>query len=88
MSTDDIYPGLTKLEFIKKFVLLNRYDTPGGLSTHKKIVHIERHKRSQTNVCHLCAKSFATRTNLHEHMSTIHQPREKGQQQCGECGKW
>lgn len=43
---------------------------------------------SQSNVCHICAKTFSTRTGLHEHMLTIHQPREKGQMQCNECGKW
>lgn len=69
------------------FSTLNRYDTPGGLSTHKKLVHSGR-KPSQSNVCHICAKIFSTRTGLHEHMITIHQPREKGQMQCNECGKW
>lgn len=42
----------------------------------------------ESNVCHICAKNFATRTGLQEHMLTIHQPREKGQIQCTECGKW
>lgn len=63
------------------------YDTPGGLSTHKKLVHNEQ-KQPKSNVCHICAKNFSTRTGLHEHMVTIHQPREKGQMQCTECGKW
>lgn len=63
------------------------YDTPGGLSTHKKIAHSGK-IQIQSNVCHICAKNFATRTGLNEHMETIHQPREKGQVQCNECGKW
>lgn len=64
-----------------------RYDTPGGLSTHKKLAH-SGVRPSQSNVCHICAKNFSTRTGLQEHMVTIHQPREKGQLQCNECGKW
>lgn len=66
------------------------YDTPGGLSTHKKQVHAPKSTNMLTNICHLCAKNFATRTGLQEHMQTIHQPREKGQVQCNEigCGKW
>lgn len=67
--------------------ILFRYDTPGGLSTHKKLAH-SGVRPSQSNVCHICAKCFSTRTGLHEHMLTIHQPREKGQLQCNECGKW
>lgn len=63
------------------------YDTPGGLSTHKKMIHCDK-KQQQSNVCDVCAKNFATRTGLHEHMSTIHQPREKDQVQCNDCGKW
>lgn len=63
------------------------YDTPGGLSTHKKQIHCTKPK-IETNVCHVCAKIFATRTGLQEHMSSIHQPREKDQMQCTECGKW
>lgn len=63
------------------------YDTPGGLSTHKKMVHNTAEKK-ESNICHVCAKTFASRTGLHEHMSTIHQPREKDQLQCLECGKW
>lgn len=63
------------------------YDTPGGLSTHKKQIHCTKPKK-ETNVCHVCAKIFATRTGLQEHMSSIHQPREKDQMQCTECGKW
>lgn len=39
-------------------------------------------------MCHICAKNFATRTGLNEHMTTIHRPREQGQVQCTECGKW
>lgn len=62
------------------------YDTPGGLSTHKKVVHTD--KKQDTHVCHVCAKTFATRTGLNEHMATIHQPREKDQVQCNKCGKW
>lgn len=62
------------------------YDTPGGLSTHKKVVHTD--KKQDHHVCHVCAKTFATRTGLNEHMATIHQPREKDQVQCTECGKW
>lgn len=63
------------------------YDYPGGLSTHKKYVHSNARK-TESNICHICAKSFATRTGLREHMATIHQPREMGQVQCSECGKW
>lgn len=66
--------------------LFPRYDTPGGLSTHKKLIHSA--KKPSSNVCHVCAKKFATRTGLNEHMSTIHQPREKDQLQCPDCGKW
>lgn len=62
------------------------YDTPGGLSTHKKLVHTD--KKPESHVCHVCAKRFATRTGLNEHMATIHQPREKDQVQCTDCGKW
>lgn len=67
--------------------LFIRYDTPGGLSTHKKQIHSAKPK-TESNVCHVCAKIFSTRTGLHEHMSTIHQPREMGQLQCKKCGKW
>lgn len=45
-------------------------------------------QNAETNICHICAKNFATRTGLREHMATIHQPREMGQVQCNECGKW
>lgn len=69
------------------FTLFNfSYDTPGGLSTHKKLVHSDR--KPESHVCHVCAKTFATRTGLNEHMATIHQPRERDQVQCAECGKW
>lgn len=63
------------------------YNTPGGLSTHKRYIHTDV-KKDKSNVCHICAKNFATRTGLNEHMSTIHRPREHGQVQCTECGKW
>lgn len=62
------------------------YDTPGSLSTHKKWHHSDQ--KRETHVCHICAKSFATRAGLNEHMASIHQPREINQVQCAECGKW
>ena len=49
-------------------------------------MHTDR--KNESHVCHVCAKKFATRTGLNEHMATIHQPREKDQVQCDECGKW
>lgn len=61
------------------------YETPGGLSTHKKLIHCTK---KDTHVCHVCAKKFAARTGLNEHMASIHQPRENGQLKCEECGKW
>uniref|UniRef100_A0A336KK47 CSON011366 protein n=1 Tax=Culicoides sonorensis TaxID=179676 RepID=A0A336KK47_CULSO len=63
------------------------YDTPGGLSTHKKLVHNKHKESDEKHVCHVCAKKFATKTGLNEHMNTIHQ-REKTTIQCKECGKW
>lgn len=68
-------------------IFFSSYDTPGGLSTHKKQIH-GKFKIASSNVCHVCAKNFATRTGLNEHMATIHVPREKDQLQCNECGKW
>lgn len=76
-----------KLQIANFLFLMIRYDTPGGLSTHKKLAH-SGYRPSQSNVCHICAKSLSTRTGLREHMLTIHAPREKGQLQCTECGKW
>lgn len=64
-----------------------RYDTPSGLCTHKKLAHSGT-KRPDSVICHICAKSYATQTGLQEHMATIHQPREKSQIRCNECGKW
>ncbi|XP_058056034.1 zinc finger protein 62 homolog [Anopheles bellator] len=63
------------------------YETPGGLSNHKRNVH-KGLKPKQTHVCDVCAKPFATVHGLREHISTIHQPWEERQLQCAECGKW
>ncbi|XP_058467729.1 myoneurin-like [Malaya genurostris] len=65
-----------------------RYDTPGGLSAHKKNVHSKNQTPKTPHVCEICANKFATSSGLKEHMVTIHQPREKGQLQCSECYKW
>ncbi|XP_058813800.1 zinc finger protein 62-like [Topomyia yanbarensis] len=64
------------------------YDTPGGLSAHKKNVHAKTKTPKAPHVCEICANKFATHSGLKEHMVTIHQPREKGQLQCPECFKW
>ncbi|XP_052863671.1 zinc finger protein 62 homolog [Anopheles cruzii] len=64
------------------------YETPGGLSNHKRNVH-KGLKPKETHVCDVCAKTFATVYGLREHISTIHQqPWEKRQLQCAACGKW
>ncbi|XP_055532991.1 zinc finger protein 675-like [Wyeomyia smithii] len=64
------------------------YDTPGGLSAHKKNVHVNPQAPRVSHVCEICANRFATSSGLKEHMLTIHQPREKGLMQCPECFKW
>lgn len=61
------------------------FESPGGLCSHRKWVHGGR--RQEQGVCHICAKSFATRAGLIEHMER-HRPREETQVQCTECGKW
>ncbi|XP_053694394.1 zinc finger and BTB domain-containing protein 49-like isoform X2 [Sabethes cyaneus] len=65
-----------------------KYDTPGGLSAHKKNVHVNPQSPRISHVCEICANKFATSSGLKEHMLTIHQPREKGLMQCPECSKW
>ncbi|KAL9693963.1 hypothetical protein quinque_013248 [Culex quinquefasciatus] len=64
------------------------YDTPGGLSAHKKNVHKTPNAPKISHVCEICANRFATSSGLKEHMTTIHQPREQGQLQCSVCSKW
>lgn len=65
-----------------------KYDTPGGLSAHKRNAHLTPSAAKVPHVCEICANHFATSSGLKEHMRTIHQPREKGLLQCPECGKW
>lgn len=74
---------------VYKCVQCNKtYDTPGGLSTHKKVVHQASNEKIQY-ICNICGKPFAQRTGLNEHMNTIHQDnRERTQLQCAECGAW
>ncbi|XP_062536101.1 zinc finger protein 37-like [Armigeres subalbatus] len=64
------------------------YDTPGGLSSHKRKAHLTPSVAKVPHVCEICANNFATASGLKEHMNTIHQPREKGLLQCTECSKW
>ncbi|XP_055617048.1 transcription factor grauzone-like [Toxorhynchites rutilus septentrionalis] len=64
------------------------YDTPGGLSAHKKNVHTEPRTTKVSHVCEICANTFATSSGLKEHKATIHQPRERAQLQCPQCSKW
>lgn len=61
------------------------YETSGGLCAHRKWSH--GGYKQELGVCHICAKSFATRAGLNEHME-LHRPRERTQVQCTVCAKW
>lgn len=76
----------TELQTTGSYIFVQRH-TGRPIGTQAQL-HLTPLAAKVPHVCEVCANSFASSSGLKEHISTFHQPREKGLVQCSQCSKW